>query len=171
MAVRQFTTESEETTNGHSFLLHESGESGNLADLKSPEILAGNYDINEDGDEAQARTESERRGRCCGGIIKRCAVQTSKTKFAQKRLQVQAFCRILVFRRKAEALSADLVKEFGDMDVSLNPVQPRRGSFEITLNPDSKNPVLVWSGLKKGPPRKLKFPESEVVIKEIKAHL
>ena len=31
--------------------------------------------------------------------------------------------------------------------------------------------VLVWTGLKKGPPRKLKFPESEVVIKEIKEKL
>ena len=27
--------------------------------------------------------------------------------------------------------------------------------------------VLVWSGIKKGPPRKLKFPEPEVVLKAI----
>lgn len=31
--------------------------------------------------------------------------------------------------------------------------------------------VLLWSGLKKGPPRKLKFPENEVIIMEMQKHL
>jgi len=31
--------------------------------------------------------------------------------------------------------------------------------------------VLVWSGIKKGPPRKNKFPTLDVVLKEIENHM
>ena len=31
--------------------------------------------------------------------------------------------------------------------------------------------ILVWSGIKKGPPRKLKFPEADLVIKAVEENL
>lgn len=55
------------------------------------------------------------------------------------------------------------------MDINFD--KPRRGAFECTLFKEDDSEVLVWTGLKKGPPRKLKFPESEDVVKEIKKAL
>lgn len=32
--------------------------------------------------------------------------------------------------------------------------------------------ILIWTGIKKGPPRKLKFPETpDEIIKDLKTHL
>lgn len=72
-----------------------------------------------------------------------------------------------VFKRKALALVEDLRKKYGEFEVELNPSAPRRGSFELVVSRDGKDDVTVWTGLKKGPPRKLKFPEAETVIAEI----
>ncbi|TSV81505.1 Selenoprotein H [Bagarius yarrelli] len=47
--------------------------------------------------------------------------------------------------------------------VLLNPQKPRRNSFEISLIEGSKE-VVLWTGIKKGPPRKLKFPEPVEVV-------
>ncbi|KAL4223634.1 hypothetical protein ACF0H5_017102 [Mactra antiquata] len=69
--------------------------------------------------------------------------------------------------RKALAIVEDLCEKYGDFEVELNPSAPRRGSFEITLLQDGEKDVIVWTGLKKGPPRKLKFPEAETVITAI----
>lgn len=66
------------------------------------------------------------------------------------------------------ALVNDLRKEFGNFGVALNPSVPRRGSFECIIKIDGKEDVTVWTGLEKGPPRTLKFPESDVVAAEIK---
>ncbi|CAB1435595.1 unnamed protein product [Pleuronectes platessa] len=41
--------------------------------------------------------------------------------------------------------------------------KPRRNSFEITLQ-DGVKETSLWTGLKKGPPRKLKFPQPDVVV-------
>ncbi|XP_070205729.1 selenoprotein H-like, partial [Littorina saxatilis] len=77
-----------------------------------------------------------------------------------------------VFRRRAETLAADIRQKFENVKISLNPEKPRRGSFEVTLTPNSgKDSEVIWTGLKKGPPRKLKFPESEVIIKDIQKNL
>lgn len=38
---------------------------------------------------------------------------------------------------------------------------------QITVTFDDGESVLVWSGLKKGPPRKLKFPEASQVIASV----
>lgn len=62
-----------------------------------------------------------------------------------------------------EALRSD----FGDFEATLNPDKPRRGAFEISVVLEDKK-ELVWTGLKKGPPRKMKFPEPEAVAEEIK---
>lgn len=44
---------------------------------------------------------------------------------------------------------------------------PRRGAFEISVlrtKDDTSDATLIWSGLKKGPPRRLKFPETKDII-------
>lgn len=77
-----------------------------------------------------------------------------------------------VYKRRALALADDLRETFGaDLQVDINFDKPRRGAFECTLFKEDDSEVLVWTGLKKGPPRKLKFPESEDVVKEIKKAL
>jgi len=75
-----------------------------------------------------------------------------------------------VFKRNAVAIGDALRKEFGLIEVSLNPDgKPKRGSFEIFLVKDGD--VLLWSGAEKGPPRKLKFPEHTKIIELTKKHL
>jgi len=46
---------------------------------------------------------------------------------------------------------------------SVNKKAPRRGSFEITLVNDNNEEEIIWSGIKRGPPRKEKFPTDEEV--------
>ena len=55
------------------------------------------------------------------------------------------------------------------LDSELNPggVKPKRGSFEISVVRDDGQTVEVWSGLKLGPPRRLKFPEADVLLKAV----
>ncbi|KAL3973094.1 hypothetical protein ACER0C_024301 [Sarotherodon galilaeus] len=43
-------------------------------------------------------------------------------------------------------------------------------SFEITLQDGGKETSL-WTGIKKGPPRKLKFPQPEVVVSALQEAL
>ncbi len=70
-----------------------------------------------------------------------------------------------------------------EFEFVLNPVKPRSKSFEITLLKDKKgefrpfdasfyfSETLLWTGLRKGPPRRLKFPEPDVVVTELRAQL
>uniref|UniRef100_A0A671RMF0 Selenoprotein H n=1 Tax=Sinocyclocheilus anshuiensis TaxID=1608454 RepID=A0A671RMF0_9TELE len=48
--------------------------------------------------------------------------------------------------------------------------KPRRNSFEITLMEGDKK-VVLWSGIKKGPPRKLQFPDPAEVVSALKEAL
>uniref|UniRef100_A0A8C6KLK0 Selenoprotein H n=1 Tax=Nothobranchius furzeri TaxID=105023 RepID=A0A8C6KLK0_NOTFU len=48
------------------------------------------------------------------------------------------------------------------LSVVINPDKPRRNSFEISLL-DGDKETSLWSGIKKGPPRKMKFPQPEAV--------
>jgi len=75
-----------------------------------------------------------------------------------------------VYQRTALKLSEAVCEEFGEeISFELNPNKTsRRGSFEITLIKDGKE-TLLWSGLKKGPPRNLKFPAASDVVSSIKA--
>ena len=58
------------------------------------------------------------------------------------------------------------------MEAELNPDgKPKRGSFEITVVRDDGQENLVWSGLKRGPPRKLKFPEEAELLDAVRAVL
>ncbi|ELT98806.1 hypothetical protein CAPTEDRAFT_101059, partial [Capitella teleta] len=76
-----------------------------------------------------------------------------------------------VFGRNAAQLLAAIEEEFGDFISEINAEKPRRGSFEFTIVKKLDNSTCVWSGIKKGPPRKLKFPEASEVIEAIKAAL
>ncbi|KAJ1074961.1 hypothetical protein K5549_000935 [Capra hircus] len=58
-----------------------------------------------------------------------------------------------------------------ELAVKVNPARPRRGSFEVTLLRADGSSAELWTGLKKGPPRKLKFPEPHVVLEELKKYL
>uniref|UniRef100_A0A3B1IQD1 Selenoprotein H n=1 Tax=Astyanax mexicanus TaxID=7994 RepID=A0A3B1IQD1_ASTMX len=53
-----------------------------------------------------------------------------------------------------------------ELRVVLNPQKPRRNSFEVTLMEGDKGygAVVLWTGIKKGPPRKLKFPDPAEVV-------
>uniref|UniRef100_A0A6I8NXV9 Selenoprotein H n=1 Tax=Ornithorhynchus anatinus TaxID=9258 RepID=A0A6I8NXV9_ORNAN len=76
-----------------------------------------------------------------------------------------------VYGRRAEALSRALSLAAPDLPVLLNPTKPRRNSFEVTLlRPDGTRTEL-WSGIKKGPPRRLKFPEPELLADLLKSNL
>ena len=60
-----------------------------------------------------------------------------------------------------------------DMDSEMNPAgtEIKRGAFEITIIDENGKSNLVWSGLKLGPPRRLKFPDHEKFIQDVKKHL
>ncbi|EPQ20823.1 Selenoprotein H [Myotis brandtii] len=61
--------------------------------------------------------------------------------------------------------------EAPELPVKVNPAKPRRGSFEVMLlRPDGSSAEL-WTGIKKGPPRKLKFPEPQGVVEKLKKYL
>jgi len=72
-----------------------------------------------------------------------------------------------VFKRNAVQITNGIREKFPDVEVELNASKPRSKSFEITVTFDDDESSLVWSGIKKGPPRKNKFPDLEVVLKEI----
>lgn len=61
--------------------------------------------------------------------------------------------------------------EYPELQVEMNPTKPRRNSFEITLVKESGEEMLLWSGIKKGPPRKLKFPDPKEVVTILKKSL
>ncbi|KAH8272785.1 hypothetical protein KR026_011402, partial [Drosophila bipectinata] len=56
------------------------------------------------------------------------------------------------------------------LQLRLNPSgAPRRGAFELNLSAGgSEDQALLWSGLKRGPPRALKFPNAEEMLSRIK---
>lgn len=68
-----------------------------------------------------------------------------------------------MYGRNAEEVKSALLAARPGLTVVLNPEKPRRNSFEITLLDGGKETSL-WTGIKKGPPRKLKFPQPEDVV-------
>lgn len=76
-----------------------------------------------------------------------------------------------MYGRHAAALSQALQLEVPELPVQVNPSKPRRGSFEVTLLRPDNSRAELWTGIKKGPPRKLKFPEPQEVVKELKKYL
>ena len=49
--------------------------------------------------------------------------------------------------------------------------KPRRGSFEIQVEREDGKTCVVWTGLKMGPPRRLKFPDPNTLLTEVKKFL
>jgi len=76
-----------------------------------------------------------------------------------------------VFGRRAAELTEALREEFGEVEATMNAKAPRRGTFEIVILKDDDSEVLLWSGHKKGPPRKNKFPDAQVIIDAIKENI
>ncbi|CAL8266996.1 unnamed protein product [Boreogadus saida] len=64
---------------------------------------------------------------------------------------------------RADECTGALLTVRPELTVVLNPEKPRRKSFEITLVEGEKESIL-WTGVKKGPPARLKFPEPAVVV-------
>uniref|UniRef100_A0A5F5PHP1 Selenoprotein H n=1 Tax=Equus caballus TaxID=9796 RepID=A0A5F5PHP1_HORSE len=96
---------------------------------------------------------------------------TSGGKGVEEVTVVIEHCTSRVYGRNAAALSQALRLEAPELPVKVNPAKPRRGSFEVTLlRPDGSSAEL-WTGIKKGPPRKLKFPEPQEVVEELKKYL
>uniref|UniRef100_A0A3Q3F136 Selenoprotein H n=1 Tax=Labrus bergylta TaxID=56723 RepID=A0A3Q3F136_9LABR len=71
-------------------------------------------------------------------------------------------CYHITFIKNSDVKSALLAAHPG-LTVVFNPVKPRRNSFEISLL-DGDKETSLWTGIKKGPPRKLKFPQPDVVV-------
>ncbi|KAF2982062.1 hypothetical protein EK904_012936, partial [Melospiza melodia maxima] len=46
-----------------------------------------------------------------------------------------------------------------------------RNSFEVSLVKEDGSTVELWSGIGKGPPRKLKFPQPETVVEALKSNI
>lgn len=101
-----------------------------------------------------------------------------------------------MFGRNAAAVSEALRGAMAHLPVDINPRQPRRNSFEVSLvkedgssecgggGPGVRVPcppltrpplfsaaVELWSGIGKGPPRKLKFPQPEAMVEALKSNL
>ncbi|XP_051513523.1 selenoprotein H-like [Myxocyprinus asiaticus] len=65
--------------------------------------------------------------------------------------------------RNAESVREALAASHPELCVVLNPQKPRWNSFEVTLMQGDEE-VLLWSGIKKGPPCKLNFPDPAEVV-------
>lgn len=53
----------------------------------------------------------------------------------------------------------------------MNVSAPRRGAFEIIVTNSRGVETILWSGLKRGPPRRLKFPDPNTLIAGLKEAL
>uniref|UniRef100_A0A673KAZ6 Selenoprotein H n=1 Tax=Sinocyclocheilus rhinocerous TaxID=307959 RepID=A0A673KAZ6_9TELE len=88
----------------------------------------------------------------------------------KRKTDVDVDAEAAAVEEKKEKLGA-LVASHPELRVVLNPQKPRRNSFEITLMEGDKAEVILWSGIKKGPPRKLKFPDPAEVVSALKEAL
>lgn len=74
------------------------------------------------------------------------------------------------YKRNAKKIFEEIQKQFKDKTFELlinDNGKPRRGSFELIIATDkkkNKNGKLIWTGIEKGPPRRLKFPEPEHIV-------
>ncbi|GAB0094396.1 BthD [Sergentomyia squamirostris] len=77
-----------------------------------------------------------------------------------------------VFRRKGNQIFTDLCALLPEFTLELELVKGVRGAFEIYCrkidNEEEEKGVLVWTGVKKGPPRKEKFPEASALVDDVK---
>uniref|UniRef100_A0A8B9BM04 Selenoprotein H n=1 Tax=Anser brachyrhynchus TaxID=132585 RepID=A0A8B9BM04_9AVES len=69
------------------------------------------------------------------------------------------------------AVSEALREAVANLAVDINPEKPRRNSFEVSLVKEDGSTVELWSGIGKGPPRKLKFPDPAAMVEALKSSL
>lgn len=79
-------------------------------------------------------------------------------------VEIEACRSWRVFSQRANYISEYLSRSCPEIPFrfALNPQIPRRGAFEVTVRVAGKQ-GLLWTGLKKGPPRKEKFPDPEAL--------
>uniref|UniRef100_A0A671UXY9 Selenoprotein H n=1 Tax=Sparus aurata TaxID=8175 RepID=A0A671UXY9_SPAAU len=70
-------------------------------------------------------------------------------------------CGIKVLVLLAVEVKSALLAARPELTVELNPEKPRKKTFEITL---LDGETSLWSGIKRGPPARLKFPQPDVVV-------
>jgi selT/selW/selH-like putative selenoprotein len=76
-----------------------------------------------------------------------------------------------MFKRKAVELASLIGAEFPDLPVEYVADKPRRGAFEFVAVDADGNEHVLWTGLKLGPPRRLKFPDdAAAIIAKLKEH-
>jgi len=73
-----------------------------------------------------------------------------------------------VFKRKASEIFEVFHGVYPDMELELNSSAPRRGAFELTVMDSNGDETLLWSGIKKGPPRREKFPDPNSLLTDLK---
>ena len=83
-----------------------------------------------------------------------------------------------VYKRNAVRVGALLSAQYPDIPIVMNPGKPRSKSFEVTYFPGTtpeegkeEGSTLIWSGLKLGPPRKLKFVEDNKLVELLKGNM
>ena len=82
-----------------------------------------------------------------------------------------------MFKRKAAEqvalLSSSPFVASSNIETALNDNEnkPRRGSFEITVEREDGKNLCVWTGLKQGPPRRLKFPDPNDLLTAVQKFL
>ena len=65
-----------------------------------------------------------------------------------------------VYKRNAVRLDKLISAEYPEVPVLINTTKPRSKSFEVSYH-DGEDVTEIWSGIKLGPPRKLKFVEDD----------
>ena len=65
------------------------------------------------------------------------------------------------------AMAIESAFDDATVDINAHVAKPRRNAFEIELVEGDKV-TSVWSGIDKGPPRKLKWVEPDVVVDKLK---
>ncbi|XP_018425947.1 PREDICTED: selenoprotein H [Nanorana parkeri] len=75
------------------------------------------------------------------------------------------------YGRAANELKSAVLSSFPEMNFEMNPTKPRRGSFEVALHREGAKSVEIWTGIKKGPPRKLKFPDPQEIVSSVEKAL
>lgn len=153
--------ESEEETDKNA----EAEENGDKIEDKEEEEAKDEKVEPEDAEESDEKPDKE--------VEKEAAAPAKKGrgKRAPAKVTVEHCKSWRVYNRNAVQITDGIREEFPDVEVELNPTKPRSKSFEITVTFDDGESELVWSGINKGPPRKLKFPELEEVLKEILKHM
>ena len=72
-----------------------------------------------------------------------------------------------VYKRHATRLDKVLSAEHPNIPVLINSTKPRSKSFEVSYH-DGEEVTEIWSGIKLGPPRRLKFVEDDAFMELLK---